>query len=86
VASCSRFGELVVVKTLQYKSEGRGFEIRRGRSVLSAHPILPASIGPWLYSGTNRNEHQKEITNISGIRALSVRDNQKVTAICEPIV
>jgi hypothetical protein len=41
----------VVVKTLWYKPEGHGFD------------ILPAALGPGVYSASNRNEYQKHKNN-----------------------
>jgi hypothetical protein len=44
-----------VVKVLCYKLEGRGFETRWGEWFLSIYLILPAALGPGLYSASNRN-------------------------------
>jgi hypothetical protein len=41
----------VVVKVLCYKPEGE----------LIFYLILPAAVGPGVYSDTNRNEYQKQI-------------------------
>jgi hypothetical protein len=48
----------VVVKGLCYKSEGRGFE-NRWDEFLNVPNILPAALGPGVYSASNRNEYQK---------------------------
>jgi hypothetical protein len=32
----------------------------------SIYVILPAALGPEVYSGTNRNEYQKQKNNVSG--------------------
>jgi hypothetical protein len=42
-----------MVEALRYKPEGRGL-------------ILPASLGPGVYSASNRNEYQKQKSNVSG--------------------
>jgi hypothetical protein len=44
----------VVVKALCYKPEGRGFDSQWGEYL-----ILPAALGPGVYSASNRNEYQK---------------------------
>jgi hypothetical protein len=43
----------VVVKVLCYKPEGRGFDTR-------IYLILPAALGPEVYSASNRNKYQKQ--------------------------
>jgi hypothetical protein len=55
-----------VVKALCYKPEARGFETRLGERILSIYPILPATLGPGVYSAFNRNEYQKQKNNVSG--------------------
>jgi hypothetical protein len=49
----------VVAKALYYRPEGRGFETRSLNFFL-IHLILPAALGPGDYSGSNRNEYQKQ--------------------------
>jgi hypothetical protein len=56
----------IVVKALCYKPEGRGFEIRWGEWFLSIYLILPAALGPGVYSASNRNEYHKHKNNVSG--------------------
>jgi hypothetical protein len=56
----------VVVKAPCYKPEGRGLETRGGERFLSIYLILPAALGPGLYSVSNRNEYQKHKNNVSG--------------------
>jgi hypothetical protein len=56
----------IVVKVLCYKVEDYGFEIRRGELIFSVYLIRPASLGPGVYSVSNRNEDQKKKNNISG--------------------
>jgi hypothetical protein len=46
----------VVVKALRYIPERRGFETRQGERFLSIHLILAATLGPKVYSASNRNE------------------------------
>jgi hypothetical protein len=48
--------------------------------------ILPAALGPGVYSASNRNEYQKLRNNVSGSTARSVRRADNHAAICEPIV
>jgi hypothetical protein len=56
----------IVVKALCYKPEGRGFETRLGEWFLSIYLILPAALGPGVYSASNINEYQKHKNNVSG--------------------
>jgi hypothetical protein len=55
----------VVVKALCYKSEGRGFKTRWGEWILSFYLILPAALDPGVYPASNRNEYQKQKSNVS---------------------
>jgi hypothetical protein len=55
----------VVVKALRYKHESRGFETRWSELLLSIYIILPAALGPRVYSASNRNDYQKQKNNIS---------------------
>jgi hypothetical protein len=74
-------GELgiVVVKALCYKPEGRGFEIRWGE--FSVYLILPAALGPEVYSASNRNKYQKERKIFLCSKARPVRKADNLTAI-----
>jgi hypothetical protein len=76
----------VVVKTLGYKPESRGFETRWGE-ILNL-PNLPAALGPGVHSASNRNEYRKHWKKIMflGSKVLSVRGADNLTAINEPIV
>jgi hypothetical protein len=56
----------IVVKALCYKLEGRGFETRWSEWFLSSYLILPAVLGPGVHSASNRNEYQKQKSNVSG--------------------
>jgi hypothetical protein len=53
---------------------------------LSIYLILPAALGPGVYSASNRNEYQKQKNNVCGSRALPVCKADNLTAICEPFV
>jgi hypothetical protein len=48
-----------VVKALCFKPEGLGFNSRWGHWIFSIDLILPAAIGPGVYSASNRNEYQE---------------------------
>jgi hypothetical protein len=55
----------IVVKALCYKPEGREFDTWWG-DFLKIYLILPAALGPGVYSACNRNEYQKHKNNVSG--------------------
>jgi hypothetical protein len=55
----------VVVKALCYKPEGPGFETRRSERIFSIYLILPAALGPGVYSVPNKNGYQKQENNVS---------------------
>jgi hypothetical protein len=55
-----------VVKALCYKPEGCGFETRLDYLIFSMYLILPAALGPGVYSASNRNEYQKQKNNVFG--------------------
>jgi hypothetical protein len=46
---------IVVVETLCYEPEARGFQTRWGEPIFSIYLILPAAVGPGVYSASNRN-------------------------------
>jgi hypothetical protein len=51
------------------------------------YPILPAALGPGVYSASNRNEYQKQkIIMFLGSRVQLVRRADSLAAIYEPIV
>jgi hypothetical protein len=56
----------VVVEALCYKLEGHGFETRWGEWKFPVFLILPAALGPGVYSASDRNEYQKQKNNVSG--------------------
>jgi hypothetical protein len=76
-----------VVKALCYKPEGRGFDTRLC-DFFYIYLILPAALGPGVYSAFNRNEYQKHKNIIMFLRSKvrRVRRADNLTAICEPIV
>jgi hypothetical protein len=49
----------VAVQALCYKPEGRGFETHCGYYILSIYPIFLATLGPGVYSASNRNQYQR---------------------------
>jgi hypothetical protein len=57
----------VVVKALCYKLEGRGFEVQWGEWIFSIYLILQATLGPGVYSASNRNEYQKQKTLLPSV-------------------
>jgi hypothetical protein len=69
----------LVVKALCYKPEGLGFETRSGEL------ILMATLGPGVYSASNRNEYQKQKIMFLGSKARPVRRGDKFTATRKPI-
>jgi hypothetical protein len=56
----------VVVKALCYKPESRGFKTHWGEWIVSFYLILPAPLGPGVYSASNRNEYQRQEKIVSG--------------------
>jgi hypothetical protein len=55
----------VVVETVLQTGRLR-FETRLGEHIFSVYLILPAALGPGVYSASNRNEYQKQKNNVSG--------------------
>jgi hypothetical protein len=67
----------VVVKALCYKPEGRGFDTLWGEEILSIYLILPAALGPGVYSAhstkfsfSNENTEPVFIRSFERSRAL----------------
>jgi hypothetical protein len=56
----------ILVKALCYKQEGHVFETERWGFFFLIYLILPAALGPGVYSASNRNEYQKQKNNVSG--------------------
>jgi hypothetical protein len=56
-----------MVKALCYKLESSGFETQWGECIFSIYLILPAALGPEVYSAFNRYKYQKhKNNNVSG--------------------
>jgi hypothetical protein len=55
-----------VIKALRYKPEGAGSRSDEVNEFLSIYLILPAALGPGVYSVPKRNEYQKQKNNVSG--------------------
>jgi hypothetical protein len=56
----------VVVRALSKDLEGHGFETGRGKLIFLIYLILPAALGPRVYSAPNRIEYRKQKNNVSG--------------------
>jgi hypothetical protein len=58
----------IVIKAPCYKPEGRWSETRWGEwfFFFSIYLILPAVLGPGVYSASNSNEYQKQKNNVDG--------------------
>jgi hypothetical protein len=54
--------------------------------VFSICLILPAALGPGVYSASDRNEYQKQERVFLGSKVRPVRKIDNLTAICEPTV
>jgi hypothetical protein len=76
----------VVGEVLPYKLGGCEFETRRVESLLSIYLILTASLGPAVYSASNRNLYKAQKTNVYGNKRRPVHTAHNLTAICEPTV
>jgi hypothetical protein len=48
--------------------------------------VLPAALGPCVYSAFNRNEYQKQRKMFLGSKARTARKADNLAAICESIV
>jgi hypothetical protein len=46
--------------------EGRGLQTQLSHCISSIYLILPAALGPGVYTASNRNEYQKQRNNVSG--------------------
>jgi hypothetical protein len=66
---CQKYGTRISVVPVAVccKPEGHGFETRGVECFffLSIFIILPAALGPGVYSASNRNEYQKQKGNVS---------------------
>jgi hypothetical protein len=52
-------GPILLHMLVGYTPEGRGFETRWNEWILPIYLILPAALGPGVYSDSNRNKYQK---------------------------
>jgi hypothetical protein len=52
----------------------------------SIYPIVPAALGPAVYSASDRNEYYKQKIMFQGYKVRLVRGADNLTAIYEPIV
>jgi hypothetical protein len=78
---CAACGS-IVVKTLCYKTEGRGVRDSM-RWIFSIYVILPATVDSGAHSASNRNEYQKQKRIMflgSKVRPVSRNDN--LSTIC----
>jgi hypothetical protein len=72
-----------VVKSLCYKPKGREFETHCSELILSIYLILPAELGPAVYSETSTRRIQ---VTFLGSKARPVRRTDNRASICEPII
>jgi hypothetical protein len=54
---------LILIRCMQ---EGRGFKTWWGELIFSIYLFPPAILGPGVHSASNRNEYQKQKSNVSG--------------------
>jgi hypothetical protein len=84
----SRSGRCVTEKNPllcpEIEPEGRGLET--GECIFSTYLILPAAIGPGIYSASNEMSIRSIQITFLGNRARPVRKADILTTICEPIV
>jgi hypothetical protein len=60
------FGGRSVVKALLLKPECCRLKTRGGELIFLIYLILPAALGPGVYSASNRNKYQEQKNNVSG--------------------
>jgi hypothetical protein len=72
----------VLNKALCYKPEGRGLHTPWGEWIVSIYLILPASLGPGIYSASNRNSTRSRKVMLLGSRALPVQPVRHLWADC----
>jgi hypothetical protein len=73
-----------MAKTLCYKPEKvSGSSLDDVTECFWIYLILPAALGPGLYSASNRNEYQKQTNNVSGCKTRPARTADNPTAICK---
>jgi hypothetical protein len=65
-AACPRSGSRAVVKALLLQAGRLGFETRWENEFFQLNLILLAAPSPEVHSVSNRNEYQKQKSNVSG--------------------
>jgi hypothetical protein len=76
-----------MVRALCYKPKGGSSRPDEVDEFFPIYLILPAALGPGVYSAFNRNKYQKQKKKLFlGSRVQPVRRADNLTAICEPIV
>jgi hypothetical protein len=78
-----------VAQSLSHYATSRmvaGPRVDEANEIFSTYVILPAALGPGVYSATNRNENQKLKIMFLVSRVRPARKAHKLTAICEPSV
>jgi hypothetical protein len=63
-------------------TEGRGFETRGGEWIFSKYLILPAALGPGVYSASNRNGYKKIMFLGSREQPMRRADNLSAIYMC----
>jgi hypothetical protein len=61
-------------------------DLKKPLNFFSIYLILPAALGPGVYSTSNRNEYQRQKKMFLDSRAWLVHKAHNLTAICESIV
>jgi hypothetical protein len=82
---CNRMLTYNIQYTMLQSARSR-FETRLGELICSIYLILKASLGPAVYSASNRNEYQKQKKKNLESRAQPVRKADNLTDINESIV
>jgi hypothetical protein len=75
-----------MAEELYHKLEDRGFDSQLGHWIFSIYLILPAALGPGVYSASYRNEHQKQKEMFLGSRVRLAHEADNLTTICELII
>jgi hypothetical protein len=55
----------LVVEALYYKPEGSGLRSDEVNEFFSSYLFLPATLGPGIYSASNRSDYQKQKNYVS---------------------
>jgi hypothetical protein len=59
-------GGSVVVWGTMLQTEGRGFESQCAYRISLIYLVLPAALGPGVFSASNLNDYQEQKNNFSG--------------------